>query len=365
MSAAAQAQEAAAQFDFGAAVRDVGAHGGGLINDTYLITLATPLPRRAILQRINSKVFPQPLHIMQNLRMLLDHVQRFMEKTSQPDTVLRFPGLYRARDGRDFVLDAEGNYWRALHYMENTRALDSLENPVQAHNIGRALGEFHALLNTLSIHDLHTTLPGFHITPNYLARFDGVSARSARTADAALACDFVAARRALTCALERGKNTGALPLRATHGDPKLDNFLFDAQSDRVVSLIDLDTVQPGLIHYDLGDCLRSCCNRTGESAHTPEATQFDLGLCSTILRGYVDAARGFLTAPDFDFMYDAIRLIPFELGLRFLTDHLEGDVYFKTHAPGQNLHRAQVQFQLTLRIEENEVAICDVIAQLR
>ncbi len=365
MSASTQAQEIARQFDFNAPLHNVRAHGHGLINDTYLVTVGATTPRHAILQRINSKVFPQPQHIMQNLRMLLDHAQRTAAKMSQPDTALQIPNLYRAHDGRDFVLDADGNYWRALHFIADTRALDHLDNPTQAHNIGRALGGFHALLNELSTDHLHTTLPGFHITPNYLAHFDTLGTRAASGIDAAAACEFVAARRALAATLEHAKHSGLLPLRATHGDPKLDNFLFDARSDRVVSLIDLDTVQPGLIHYDLGDCLRSCCNRTGEFAHDPAATQFDLELCSAILRGYVDAARDFLTAPDFDFMYDAIRLLPFELGLRFLTDHLQGDVYFKTRTPGENLHRARVQFQLTLCIEENEAAIRGVIADLR
>lgn len=356
------ALEIARQFDFGAPLREVCAHGRGLINDTYLVRLDCTPPRRAILQRINPKVFPQPQHIMQNLRRLLDHVQR---KMSQPDSRLQLPGLYPARDGRDFVLDADGSCWRALHFIADTRALEALDNPTQAHNIGRALGGFHALLSELSTEHLHTTLPGFHIAPNYLARFDSVCAGTARKTDASPACNFVAARRDLASALEDGKRSGALQLRATHGDPKLDNFLFDAHSDRVVSLIDLDTVQPGLIHYDLGDCLRSCCNRGGESTRDPQATQFDLEFCTAILRGYVDAARVFLTAPDFDFMYDAIRLLPFELGMRFLTDHLEGDVYFKIVTPGQNLHRARVQFQLTASIEQNETAIRALITSLR
>ncbi len=360
MSAAAL--EVARQFNFGAPLREVCTHGRGLINDTYLVSLDCTPPRRAILQRINPKVFPQPQHIMQNLRKLLDHAQRQM---SQPGAQLQLPGLYPARDGRDFVLDSDGNCWRALYFIADTRALETLENPAQAYNIGRALGDFHALLSELSTEHLHTTLPGFHIAPNYLARFDSVYARTTRKADAAPACDFVAARRDLASTLENGKHSGALPVRATHGDPKLDNFLFDANCDRVVSLIDLDTVQPGLIHYDLGDCLRSCCNRGGESTRDPQATQFDLEFCTAILRGYVDAARAFLSAPDFDFMYDAIRLLPFELGLRFLTDHLEGDVYFKTETPDQNLHRARVQFQLTANIEQNETALRAVIASLR
>ena len=365
MSTAARAQDIAAQFDFGAPLRDVHAHGYGLINNTYLVNIDALPPRRAILQRINPKVFPQPQHIMQNLRMLLDHAQHTAAHVPPPDTTLQLPDLYRAFDGRDFVLDTDNSYWRALHFIEGTRVLEHLANPAQAYNIGRALGGFHALLDELPTEHLHTTLPGFHIAPNYLAHFDTVCAHVTNDARTTAACKFVSARRTLTATLEHGKHSGALPLRAIHGDPKLDNFLFDLHSDRVVSLIDLDTVQPGLIHYDLGDCIRSCCNRTGESAYDPETTQFDLEFCHSILRGYVGAARSFLTAPDFDFMYDAIRLIPFELGLRFLTDHLAGDVYFKTFSPGQNLHRARVQFQLTTRIEQHEAAIRDMIAGLR
>lgn len=352
----------ARQFDFGAPLRGLSPHGRGLINDTYLAAIDSIPPRCAILQRINSNVFPQPQRIMENLRTLLDHAQR---TPAQSISTLRLPGLYRAHDGSDFVRDAGGGCWRAMHFIDGTRTLETLAGPVQAYNIGHALGDFHALLNELPTAHLHTTLPGFHIAPDYLTQFDAVSARIADDTGAAAACDFVEARRAFIHTLEQGKNSGILPLRAIHGDPKLDNFLFDARSDRVMSLIDLDTIQPGLIHYDIGDCLRSCCNRGGEAARDPETVQFDLELCIAILRGYVDSARGFLTAPDFDFMYDAIRLLPFELGLRFLTDHLAGNVYFKIQTPGQNLHRARVQFQLTERIEQNEATIRRVITGLR
>ena len=199
------AEEIAARFDFGAPLRAVRPHGRGLINDTYLVSIGTTPPRRAILQRINPKVFPQPQHIMQNLRRLLDHAQRTAVQVSPSGTPLRLPDLYRALDGRDFVLDADGSYWRALQFIENTRVLDHLANPVQAHNIGQALGGFHALLNELPTGHLHTTLPGFHIAPDYLAHFDCVSTRVAAGSDAttAAACEFVAARRALAATLDR------------------------------------------------------------------------------------------------------------------------------------------------------------------
>src|SRR3989304_7666870 len=138
-----------------------------------------------------------------------------------------------------------------------------------------------------------------------------------------------------------------LATRPIPGDTKLNNFLFDTQTGKAVNLIDLDTVQPGLIHYDIGDCLRSCANRAGESPGDIASVHFDLDIGRAILKRYLTETRGFLTRFDHDYIYDAIRLIPFELGMRFLTDHLEADHYFKTEWAGQNLHRALVQFRLT------------------
>jgi Ser/Thr protein kinase RdoA (MazF antagonist) len=143
-----------------------------------------------------------------------------------------------------------------------------------------------------------------------------------------------------------------------HGDPKLNNILFDASSGLAVAMIDLDTVKPGLIHYDLGDCLRSCCNRAGEGG--AESVEFDVAICREVLAGYFAAAEQFLTEPDIAYLFDAIRLLPFELGLRFLTDHLAGDRYFHVTEPGQNLRRAQVQFRLVASIERQEKAIRSV-----
>jgi Ser/Thr protein kinase RdoA (MazF antagonist) len=175
---------------------------------------------------------------------------------------------------------------------------------------------------------------------------------------------FVEARWNLTRVLEQARREGKLVTRPIHGDTKLNNFLFDTRTGKVVSLIDLDTVQPGLIHYDIGDCLRSCANPAGESPQDPGAVRFDLDICCALLENYLAETRHFLTRHDYDYLYDAIRLIPFELGLRFLTDHLEGDHYFKTEWSGQNLRRALVQFRLTASIEAGEQALKSLIAGL-
>jgi len=157
--------------------------------------------------------------------------------------------------------------------------------------------------------------------------------------------------------LEDAKARGLLAVRPIHGDPKVDNVMIDRATGRAIGMVDLDTVQPGLIHYDLGDCLRSACNPLGESPAHWQAVRFDLDLARALLQGYLAEARHFLTTTDRGYLYDAIRLIAFELGLRFVTDHLAGDIYFKVEHHGHNLQRALVQFRLCQDIETRESAI--------
>lgn len=351
----------AKQFTFAGTVTGIEPLGQGLINDTWLVHINGPVHRRAVLQRINAKVFPTPQFLMQNLRVICEHARA----RSPAANALRLPGLFRTTGGEDFFLDSEGAAWRALHYIEGTRTLRALESTDQAGHVGAALGRFHALLNEIAPERLQITLPGFHITPHYLARFDSLPNTSHADAEARACCAFVEQRRAFAPILEDAKASGALALRPTHGDPKLDNFLFAETGDEVVSLIDLDTVQAGLIHYDIGDCARSTCNRAGTSGDDSTAVRFDMATADALLTGYIAEARAFMTPADFDFLFPALRLIPFELGLRFLTDHLEGDVYFKTQRRGQNLQRAQMQFHLTEQIEHNETALRKLIDALR
>ncbi len=340
-------------------------HGQGLINDTFLVT--TDTGRRIILQRINRHVFPHPERIMENLRVLAEHVRRRAVTNSTSGHTLRLPEILMAHDGQNFAIDAEGGFWRAQEFIEHTRTYDNISNIAQAEEIGFALGRFHALIHDLDPARLHPTLPGFHDTPGYFARFLRASARPRQVSasrELRNGLTFAEGRGSLTRVLKNAGREGKLVVRAIHGDTKLNNFLFDIQTGKAASLIDLDTVQPGLIHYDVGDCLRSCANPAGESPKDTAAVHFDLGIGRAILKNYLAEARGFLTQQDYDYLYDAIRLIPFELGLRFLTDHLEGNHYFKTEWPDQNLHRALTQFELTTSIEKHEQAIRTLIANL-
>ena len=190
---------------------------------------------------------------------------------------------------------------------------------------------------------------------------EGSGARRTREIREAVA--FAAARQGTAGVLEEARQTGQIPERVIHGDPKLDNFLFDRSGRQALALIDLDTVQPGLVHYDIGDCLRSCCNRRGETADGDAGPSFDLALCRDLLGAYGEQVGDLLLPAEVELLYDAIRLIPFELGLRFLTDHLEGDRWFRVSQPGENLGKARTQFALAADIERNEAAIRAIIGE--
>ena len=175
---------------------------------------------------------------------------------------------------------------------------------------------------------------------------------------------FISDRINLAHVLENAQALGKLELRIIHGDPKINNIMIDCSTKQAVAMIDLDTVKPGLIHYDIGDCLRSGCNALGEETDTWEKVTFEPELAQAILRGYLEVAQ-FLTKHDYEYIYDSIRLLAFELGLRFFTDYLEGNVYFNVNHAEHNLARALVQFKLTESIEKQEKEINRIIADLR
>lgn len=326
--------------------------GRGLINDTYVFAAGG---RRYVLQRLNDRVFPEPTRIMANLARLTAH-------PIPPESFgLRLPPLIYARDGLPYVRDDQGSIWRLMGFIPDTRSLQRLDSPRQARSVGRLLGRFHRWASELPLDQFETVLPGFHDTPGYLARLQAAAGLGEpHPAEIAELLAFVAAGSRRAQLLAEARRSGRIGPRLTHGDPKLDNLLFAANGEEAVALIDLDTLQPGLIQHDLGDCLRSCCNRRGETAANPKVC-FDLELAEAILRGYGEEMRGQLSAAEIALIGEGIWTLPFELGVRFLTDHLEGDRYFRVEYRGQNLERARIQFALVADIERQEDAIRRII----
>jgi Ser/Thr protein kinase RdoA (MazF antagonist) len=349
-------------------VLDLREYGHGNVNDTFLVRVTGAAEPHFILQRLNLRVFRRPELVMGNLRIVSDHAARRLARAPLAGR-RRFevPRVLLTRDGRDHVIDLVGSFWRALSFIDAAETFDTVQNTGHAGEVGYALGRFHNLLSDFALEHLSDTLPGFHLTPGYLAHYDEVlERRGARPSpEVNYGLCFVAERRAFASVLEDARAQGRLRVRPMHGDPKINNVMLDTATGQAVALVDLDTVKPGLVHYDIGDCLRSGCNPLGEETENWEMVRFEPELCRAMLHGYLSQARDFLTETDYFYIYDAIHLIAFELGLRFFTDYLAGNVYFKARHPEHNLVRALVQFKLTESIESQAASLNAIIRDLR
>jgi len=359
--------EAAERFKPNGRIVGVQEYGGGNVHDTFLITLDAEEPH-FILQRMNTSVFRKPDQVMENMRLVTEHVLHRLESVPlSSGRRFELPRVLPTAEGSDYWLSGDGSFWRAMSFIRGTESSDTIRDESHAGEVGWALGTFHNLISDLPVERLFDTLEGFHETPRYLRRIDDVLSRapSIHSPETDYCLAFVNRRRAFAGAIEEARSRGELSPRPIHGDPKVSNVLMDTSTGRAVSLIDLDTVKPGLVHYDIGDCLRSCCNPLGEETARWESVGFDTDLCRIILKGYLSEAKAFFTSCDYEYLFDAVRLIAFELGLRFFTDYLEGNVYFKVRYPEHNLARALVQFKLAESVELQEGAIRAIIRDLR
>ena len=355
------------QFKLQGKVIAIDEYGNGNVNDTFLVTLDSKKEKHFILQRINTHIFRQPQLVMLNVRTFSEHVRNRLKRAPiAPDRRWEVVRVILAKDGQDHWLDAEGSFWRAMSFIDGAQSFETIKDIEHAKEVGFALGMFHNLLSDLPSDKLVDTLEGFHITPLYLYHYDKVLSqnRPRKFPEVDYGLQFIRKRRDWANVLEDAKGQGRLSVRPIHGDPKVNNVMMDSATGQAVSIVDLDTVKPGLVHYDIGDCLRSGCNPLGEETEEWERVYFDLELCRAILQGYLPSAKDFLTENDYKYLYDAIRLIAFELGLRFFTDYLEGNVYFKANRQAHNLARALVQFQLTESIESQETSIRAIIQDM-
>lgn len=350
--------EIAGCFASGQAVTEILPLGNGNINDTFCVHLESQ--SRFVLQKINQNVFREPAKVMHNMGLLSAHASQ-----APTSSGWRLPGVIYPQSGDNHVIDPDGGYWRAISYIPDTYSVDHLEDPKLAFEAGRALGHFHALVSNLEPELFEDTLPGFHHSPTYLKEYDRSPKQAAPTTDEAWCLEFVESRREVFNCLEDLVSQGELKLGLMHGDPKINNILFDATTHQAASLIDLDTVKPGLLQYDIGDCLRSACNPLGEETTLYGQVNFDLGLAESILRGFCAESGEILDEKAYDLFYDSTRLLTLELGLRFFTDHLNGNVYFKAKDDEHNLRRARVQFALCESVERQENEMRTITKNIR
>jgi hypothetical protein len=355
---------AAKQFKPMDKVTDIRELGNGNINNTFLVTMDTKGEKHFILQCVNTQVFRHPECIILNMRTVSEHIHKRLQGARlNAGRRWEVPRVLLTQGRQDHWLDSDGAFWRALSFIDAAQSFDTIQDSNHAREAGYALGMFQNLLSDLPAERLVDTLEGLHITPCYLQHYNKIMAKRSvsKSPEVHYCLQFISERSSWAHVLEDAKAQGKLCLRPIHGDPKIDNIMMDTTTGHAISIIDLDTVKPGLVHYDIGDCLRSGCNPLGEETEQWETVHFEIDLCQAILQGYCSIACAFLTGNDYDYLYDAIRLIAFELGLRFFTDYLEGNVYFKTRYPEHNLARALVQFQLTESIESQATTIRSIV----
>ena len=363
------ANSIATQFDVPGRLVTSQPIGTGNVNDTYRVIMRTTFSEEQfILQRINQAVFKDPAAVMSNMKIVTNFAhQRIGEEADQADRIWQLPRIIPTRDGKDFLVDKDGDYWRALSMIASTKSYDRVDSPEVATEAGRVLGHFQRIIADCPLDNLQDTLPGFHITPGYLEKYDQALATEKgqellnSSMEASRLGRFVENRRDLVSVLQDAHAKGELQLRPIHGDPKITNIMIDQFTGKGTCIIDLDTVKPGLVHYDFGDAVRSSCNPAGEETSDLSEVFFDVDLFEALVKGYLREAREFLTEADNKYLFDSIRLITFELGLRFFADYLAGDVYFKTIYEGQNLNRARVQLALCESIEAREPKIRRVL----
>ena len=318
-------------------------YGCGHINRTYLV--ATAGGRCYILQKINHHTFRDVAGLMENIELVTEHLRR---KSPDPRSVLT---LIRTKDGKSY-LEADDGYWRVFRFVEDSICLQQPESDADFYESAVGFGTFQQLLTDFPAAKLHETIPNFHNTPDRYRAFHETLTRDPmhRAAQVQPEIEFALARQAEMAALQNALDAGELPLRVTHNDTKLNNVLFDAKTRRALCIIDLDTVMPGSALYDYGDSIRFGAATAAEDERELDKMEMSLERFRVFTRGYVRACPG-LTQKELELLPLGAKVMTMECGVRFLTDHIDGDNYFSIHREGQNLDRAHTQFKLVADME--------------
>ena len=330
-------------------------YGSGHINDTYLSQFSTDAgQQKYIHQRINHNIFKQPEQLMENIYRVTDHLRKKI-LAAGGDADRQCLTLVPATDNQCFYRSDEGNYWRTYLFIDDARTYDLIETPDHLRSAGLAFGRFQQMLADLPGEPLHETIPMFHCTPNRVRLLENSIFKDVcnRAKHVRKEIDFALDRKDEMGLLARMLEQGRLPLRVTHNDTKLNNVMIDNDSGKAICVIDLDTVMLGSALYDFGDMIRTGITTAKEDEKDLSKVMLSMPMFEALARGYCEGAGDFLTQAEIKHLVFAGKLITYTIGVRFLTDYLCGDVYFKVHNPSHNLDRCRNQFKLVEEIEAN------------
>ncbi len=358
-------QEVLAAYEFPATLLGAVRYGQGHINDTFCV-ICQPQEGdavRFILQGLSSAAFPHPEELMENFVGITSFL-RDKIIANGGDPMRETLSLVKTKDGKDFFTDSNGKVWRLTPFIENTDCFQKA-TPELFEASARAFGRFQKLLNGYPAETLHETIVKFHDTEDRYAKFEAALAadKMGRAKDVADEIKFVRDRKADCSVALQALREGKLPLRVTHNDTKLNNILVDRTTGEGICVIDLDTTMPGLSMNDFGDSIRFGANNSAEDEKDLTKVNFDIGLYEVFTRGFLEGADGGLTKEELEYLPWGARLMTLECGIRFLTDYLDGDHYFRIHRPEHNLDRCRTQFKLVKDMEEQFDAMHAVVAK--
>lgn len=358
----------AANFRFEGELIEANPYGSGHINDTYAAVFREKSgnTRRYIIQRINHMVFKSPEKLMENIVGITKHL-RMKIVSAGGDTERETLNIIPTLSGESFYKTNEGDYWRSYIFIEDACTYDVVENERHFYAAGKAFGRFQERLSDFPAEKLYETIPDFHHTgKRYDAFIQAVEKDSMnRAAEVKAEIGFLTKRSEDARILVDMLKNGTLPLRVTHNDTKFNNVMIDDKSGEGICVIDLDTVMPGSALYDFGDSIRSGANPAAEDERDLSKVWTELSLYENFTQGYLELARAFLTPAELENLPYGAKLMTLECGMRFLTDYLKGDIYFKVHRQGQNLDRARTQFKMVADMENKWEQMHQVVNRYR
>jgi len=331
-------------------------YGSGHINDTFKVSYDQGgTVNDYIFQRINHFVFKDPLSLMDNISRVTGHTFKKLTEAGTDYISRRTLTVIPTLDGKSCYIDPDGNYWRVYIFIEKAKTYDVIENPKQAYEAAKAFAAFQGLIVDIPGPRLVETIPNFH---NTRTRFNTLKQaiekdEHNRAGEVKEEIAFALERESMAGTLLDLVADGKIPERITHNDTKINNVMMDDETSEGICVIDLDTVMPGLALYDYGDMIRSSTIPTAEDETDLSKVTMRKDLFEAVSKGYMSVAGEFLNKTEIEYLPFAARLMTFEVGIRFLTDHLQGDVYFKIHRKNHNLDRCRTQFKLVQSIEEH------------
>lgn len=359
-----QIDEAIANFKYEGVLAEYRPYGNGHINDTFLLVFDRGEGNkvRMILQRMNKTVFPKPVELMENVMGVTSYLRKKIEENGgdpNRETLTVVPTL----DGQPYFVDSEGDYWRSYLFIGGATCYDQAEDAEDFYQSAVAFGNFQRLLADYPAETLHETIEGFHNTKQRFATFKKAVEEDVmgRAASVRKEIQFVLDREDVADYFTDLIEKGELPLRVTHNDTKLNNIMIDDETRKAICVIDLDTVMPGLAMHDFGDSIRFGASTAAEDEQDLDKVQCSMDLFEAYSKGYIEGCAGKLTKKEIELMPMGAKVMTFECGMRFLTDYLQGDVYFKIHRENQNLDRCRTQFKLVEDMENKWETMKEIV----